>query len=67
MVRKEIVVQCPSCNKKFSYYESEYRPFCGERCRMIDLGHWLQESYSVPIEEDGDEELENGDDSEFEI
>lgn len=43
-------VNCPTCKKKFNYFESEFRPFCSERCRMIDLGQWLSESYSVPAE-----------------
>lgn len=43
-------VNCPSCRKKFNYYDSEFRPFCSEKCRLVDLGHWLTESYSVPAE-----------------
>ena len=27
-------------------------PFCSDRCRQIDLGRWLREAYSVPIERD---------------
>lgn len=41
-------VKCPQCKEKFNYYDSEFRPFCSEKCKMIDLGHWLNESYSVP-------------------
>jgi len=29
-----------------------YRPFCSERCKMIDLGAWATESYRVPVEDD---------------
>ena len=47
---KKIDVTCPSCKKKFNYYDSQFRPFCSERCRLIDLGQWLTESYSVPVE-----------------
>ncbi len=43
-------VNCPTCKKKFNYFESEFRPFCCERCRLIDLGQWLSESYAVPAE-----------------
>jgi endogenous inhibitor of DNA gyrase (YacG/DUF329 family) len=28
--------------------ENKYRPFCGERCKMIDLGQWATEAYRVP-------------------
>lgn len=44
---KKLDVNCPNCKKKFNYYESSFRPFCAERCKMIDLGHWFDESYNV--------------------
>jgi len=47
MAKKEINVKCPSCKNTFSYYASEFRPFCTERCKMIDLGLWVTESYTV--------------------
>jgi len=40
-------VKCPTCKKKFNYYDSSFRPFCKEKCKMIDLGHWFDESYTV--------------------
>ena len=55
---KFIEVACPRCKKKFNYYESEFRPFCSEKCRLIDLGQWLNESYTVPVEKLTDEESE---------
>jgi uncharacterized protein len=33
---------------------SRYRPFCSERCKMIDLGAWATESYRIPVAEDND-------------
>ena len=50
-MNKLLKVNCPQCDKKFPYYESEFRPFCSERCKLIDLGHWFQESYRVPLKE----------------
>lgn len=47
---KKIQVVCPTCKKKFDYHSSEFRPFCSEKCRLIDLGQWLNESYTVPVE-----------------
>ncbi len=49
--KKRINVKCPQCESKFSYYESEFRPFCSEKCKMIDLGNWFTEDYqfSSPI------------------
>lgn len=55
---KKLQVVCPTCKKKFDYYSSDFRPFCSERCRLIDLGQWLDESYTVPVEKlTPDEEL----------
>ncbi len=47
-MNKSLRVKCPQCETEFAYYESEFRPFCSERCRLIDLGHWFKESYRVP-------------------
>ncbi len=47
-MNKVLNVKCPQCSTEFSYYDSKFRPFCCERCRMIDLGHWLEESYKIP-------------------
>lgn len=55
---KKLEVTCPTCKKKFNYYASDFRPFCSERCRLIDLGQWLNESYSVPVEKLSDEEVQ---------
>lgn len=55
---KKIDVTCPTCKKKFNYYDSQFRPFCSEKCRLIDLGQWLTESYSVPAEKITLEEAE---------
>jgi endogenous inhibitor of DNA gyrase (YacG/DUF329 family) len=44
---KKLEVNCPHCKKEFNYYKSEFRPFCTEKCKMIDLGHWFDESYTV--------------------
>lgn len=37
---------------------NKWRPFCSERCKMIDLGAWAAESYRVPAEDQGSEEEE---------
>lgn len=62
MAQKEIIVTCPHCKKKFNYYESDFRPFCSERCRLVDLGLWLDEGYRIPVapEEIEDEEKSEG-------
>lgn len=55
---KTLTVTCPNCKKSFNYYSSEFRPFCSEKCRLIDLGQWLSESYSVPAQKMTPEEAE---------
>ena len=41
-------MQCPICKKEVSYKENPFRPFCSERCKMIDLDNWLEGRYRVP-------------------
>lgn len=44
-------VKCPSCGKRLEWSEaSPWRPFCSERCRLIDLGAWLDGSRAIPGE-----------------
>lgn len=47
-------VSCPHCGRAAVYGpDNPFRPFCSERCRMVDLGHWADERYRVPAHEDG--------------
>jgi endogenous inhibitor of DNA gyrase (YacG/DUF329 family) len=43
-------VFCPTCKQEFDSEKSPALPFCSQRCRLIDLGRWLNEEYSMPIE-----------------
>jgi endogenous inhibitor of DNA gyrase (YacG/DUF329 family) len=43
-------MRCPICDKSFNPADSSALPFCSERCRSIDLGRWLGEAYSLPLE-----------------
>jgi endogenous inhibitor of DNA gyrase (YacG/DUF329 family) len=51
-------LRCPICEKQFDPAASQAMPFCSERCRQIDLGRWLREVYSVPIQRDPDDQRE---------
>lgn len=43
------VVKCPACGKAVDWVEAEeFRPFCSERCRLIDLGGWATGRYAIP-------------------
>lgn len=55
---KVLKVVCPTCKKTFNYYDSQFRPFCNEKCRLSDLGMWLTESYTVPVEKLTEDEAE---------
>ena len=45
------IVRCPQCGKSSEYSpRNSFRPFCSERCRLIDLGEWAEGSYKVPTE-----------------
>lgn len=51
MAEKYTKVACPTCGHDVEWRpENTYRPFCSERCKMIDLGAWASESYKVPAE-----------------
>ncbi len=41
-------MRCPICGKEFDLATSTAKPFCSDRCRSIDLGRWLGESYGLP-------------------
>ena len=44
-------VACPRCGRKTPFTpHNAWRPFCSERCKMIDLGAWAEERYRVPVE-----------------
>jgi len=50
---KPLTVKCPTCNKNVIWNElSSERPFCSERCKLIDLGAWASESYAIPVKDD---------------
>lgn len=46
---KHRAVPCPICNKATPFTpDNPYRPFCSQRCKLIDLGQWANEEYRVP-------------------
>jgi uncharacterized protein len=56
-----LTVKCPHCGRTVSWTtESPFRPFCCERCKLIDLGEWAMEEKIIPgeplpTENDGDD------------
>jgi len=49
-----MIVKCPKCGKEKPFAGNPFRPFCGERCKMLDLGRWLSGEYAVPAVEEED-------------
>lgn len=45
--------RCPTCRNALTDdpSQSRYRPFCSERCQLVDLGRWLDGSYAIPTDE----------------
>ena len=53
--------KCPTCNKLLTEEKSPSWPFCSARCRMIDLGKWMNEDYRVPLEQNINDTAEQED------
>lgn len=55
-------VPCPRCGQPAVFApENRWRPFCSERCKLIDLGDWASERYRMPAEDEKPDD-ETGDD-----
>ncbi|MBI4211679.1 MAG: DNA gyrase inhibitor YacG [Deltaproteobacteria bacterium] len=55
----KIKVRCPQCKTQVAWEGNPHRPFCSERCKLIDLGQWATEQYKVPCDEDENVEEDN--------
>ncbi len=43
---------CPRCKKLTNWVNNNFKPFCSERCKMIDLGAWANEDYKIASGDD---------------
>ncbi len=42
------ILPCPTCRKPVKWSPAnKHRPFCSERCKLIDFGGWAAESYRI--------------------
>ena len=45
-------VRCPQCGGEAEWSkDNPFRPFCCQRCKLIDLGAWASESYRLPVDD----------------
>ncbi len=44
------LVKCPRCGKEVQYSGNEHRPFCSERCKLLDFGSWADEEFALPAD-----------------
>ena len=52
------IVPCPRCGTEVEWTPaSRFRPFCSERCKMMDLGAWAMEKFRVPDAGPGDDDV----------
>jgi endogenous inhibitor of DNA gyrase (YacG/DUF329 family) len=52
-----MTAKCPMCGKAVKWEGNLFRPFCSERCQLLDLEGWFSERYRMPqAEEDEPEE-----------
>jgi hypothetical protein len=58
---KPAKVKCPTCGKDAEFFAEPVGPFCSERCKLVDLGKWLNEDYRIsePLRPDHFQEYEN--------
>ena len=48
-----MVRRCPICKKEVVFEGNPVRPFCSERCKLLDLDNWLSERYRVRVTVEG--------------
>ena len=56
----DVIVKCPTCDRAVAWVaSSKYRPFCSDRCRLIDLGEWAEGNRYIPSDADHDDITES--------
>lgn len=49
MMKNAEKITCPTCKKQGTWRaDNAFKPFCSERCKLIDLGEWANESRKIP-------------------
>ena len=42
-----MIIKCPHCGKERDTEGNPFRPFCSERCKLLDLGNWMSGDYRI--------------------
>ena len=59
MTSTRLRVNCPHCAKPVFWDDNHaFKPFCSERCKLIDLGAWADEQYAIPAQTPPDDLLD---------
>ncbi len=52
-----VIIKCPVCKKRIVYSKNNpFRPFCSDKCRLVDLSQWFEEDYRIESDEKAEEE-----------
>jgi len=58
-------VRCPTCQAETTWDNNPHRPFCSDRCQLIDLGAWAEEKYRIAGQKpDSESDADDEDDRE---
>ena len=53
-----LTVKCPTCQTEVTWDEtSKFKPFCSDRCKLIDLGDWAAEKNAISVKPEFDPEM----------
>tara|TARA_R110002050_G_scaffold9504_1_gene32876 strand:- start:17102 stop:17305 length:204 start_codon:yes stop_codon:yes gene_type:complete len=53
------IVQCPQCGQSVPWQDDQvWKPFCSERCKLIDLGDWAAENHRIPGKSSQSEQID---------
>jgi hypothetical protein len=59
-----LIVACPTCRKSVPWVsDNSWRPFCSERCKLIDLGAWAEGRHHIPGDVDHGDGMDDPDDA----
>ncbi len=45
----QLWIACPRCRQRTLYWDNPLRPFCSDRCKLVDLGNWADGKYAIPV------------------